>query len=78
MMNNIVPRLVAERDLLRKSFQEALETAASKEKECARLAEDCLGLEKRIQQLQCTEDSSKQSKAAIDYELAKIKVGLLQ
>lgn len=65
--------MVAERDSLRKSLQEALEMANSKEKECLRLAEDRAALEKRIQQLQSTEDSSKQTKAAVDYEMAKIK-----
>lgn len=65
--------MVAERDSLRKSLQEAQEMANNKEKECLRLAEDRAGLEKRIQQLQSVEDGSKQTKAAIDYEMAKIK-----
>ena len=65
--------LVAERDSLRKSLQKSLEAASVKEKEFIRLTEDRLCLEKRIQQLQLTEESAKQTKSALDYELAKIK-----
>ena len=67
-------RLASERDSLRKSLQEALDKISAKEKDFARLTEDRLLLEKRIQQQQTSEENSKHTKSALDYELAKIKV----
>lgn len=55
-------------------LQEAQDNAITKGKEYILLKEDHLALEKRIQQLQATEESNSHVKSALDYELAKIKV----
>lgn len=65
---------MVERDSLRKELDIFSETMNVKEKECARLIEDRENLEKKLHQLQVSEDSTNQEKMATDYEVSKIKV----
>ena len=65
-----------ENGMLRKEVDDIFEVANMREKECNRLKEERVGLEKRIHQFQAIQDVATQSKAVIDHEMAKIKVNI--
>lgn len=62
--------------MLRKEVDDIFEVANMREKECNRLTEERVGLEKRIHQFQAIQEGATQSKAVIDHEMAKIKVNI--
>lgn len=67
-------RLLGEKNALLREMRNLMEKSVVNEREITRLNESNNNLEKKIQQHQASENVTKQAKAIIDSEMAKLKV----
>ena len=64
----------AEKEQLRKELATSGQKLKEKEKELNRVVEERHSLQKRMQQVQSSEDALKSSQLATDYDISKLKV----